>query len=38
VLDVHLTATANRTNEVMRVLTVFATLATPFLMITDSSG
>ena len=38
VLDVHLTATANRTNEVMRVLTVFATLATPFLMITGFFG
>jgi magnesium transporter len=38
VLDVHLTATANRTNEIMRVLTVFATLATPFLMITGFFG
>jgi len=38
VLDVHLTATANRTNEIMRVLTVFATLATPFLMVTGFFG
>lgn len=38
VLDVHLTATANRTNEIMRVLAIFATLATPFLMITGFFG
>ncbi len=38
VLDVHLTAAANRTNEIMRVLTVFATLATPFLMVTGFFG
>lgn len=38
VLDVHLTATANRTNEIMKVLTIFATLATPFLLITSFYG
>jgi len=38
VLDVHLTATANRTNEIMKVLTIFATIATPFLLITSFYG
>ncbi len=38
VLDVHLTATANRTNEIMKVLTVYATLATPFLLVTSFYG
>jgi magnesium transporter len=38
VLDVHLSATANRTNDVMKVLTVFATLATPMLLITSFYG
>lgn len=38
VLDVHLSATANRTNDVMKVLTVFATLALPFLMVTGFYG
>jgi magnesium transporter len=38
VLDVHLTATANRTNETMKVLTIFATLATPFLLVTGYYG
>lgn len=38
VLDVHLTATANRTNEIMKVLTAFATLALPFLLITGYYG
>jgi magnesium transporter len=38
ILDVHLTATANRTNEIMKVLTIFATLATPFLLITSFYG
>jgi magnesium transporter len=38
VLDVHLTATANRTNEIMKVLTIFATLATPFLLVTGFFG
>jgi magnesium transporter len=38
VLDVHLTATANRTNEIMKLLTIFATLATPFLLVTSFYG
>lgn len=38
VLDVHLTATANRTNETMKVLTVIATLGTPFLLVTGFYG
>jgi magnesium transporter len=38
VLDVHLTATANRTNEIMKLLSVFATLATPFLIVTGFYG
>lgn len=38
ILDVHLTATANRTNEIMKVLTIFATLATPFLLVTGFFG
>jgi len=38
VLDVHLTATANRTNEIMKVLTVIATLGTPFLLVTGFYG
>jgi len=38
VLDVHLSATANRTNDVMKVLTVFATLATPMLLVTSFYG
>jgi magnesium transporter len=38
VLDVHLSATANRTNEIMKVLAIFATLATPFLLVTGFYG
>lgn len=38
VLDVHLTATANRTNDIMKVLTIFATIATPFLLVTSFYG
>jgi magnesium transporter len=38
VLDVHLTATANRTNEIVKALTVYATLALPFLIITSFFG
>jgi magnesium transporter len=38
VLDVHLTASANRTNDIMKVLTVYATLATPFLLVTSFYG
>jgi len=38
VLDVHLTATANRTNEIVKVLTIFATLALPFILVTGFFG
>lgn len=38
VLDVYLTATANRTNDVMKILTVFTTLAIPFLIVTGIYG
>jgi magnesium transporter len=38
VLDVHLTATANRTNETMKVLTIIATLGSPFLLVTGFYG
>ena len=38
ILDVHLSATANRTNEIMKVLTIFATIATPFLLVTSFYG
>lgn len=38
VLDVHLSATANRTNEIMKRLTFWATVAIPFLLITGFFG
>ncbi len=38
VLDVHLTATANRTNEIMKVLTIWATVALPLFVITSYFG
>lgn len=38
ILEVHLTTAANRTNNIMKVLTVFATLALPFLMVTGFYG
>ncbi len=38
VLDVHLTAIANRTNDIVKVLTIYATLALPFLLITGYFG
>jgi magnesium transporter len=38
VLDVHLTATANRTNEIMKVLTIYTTIAAPILLITGYFG
>jgi magnesium transporter len=37
-LDVHLSATANRANLVMKALTIFATLALPFLLVTGFYG
>jgi magnesium transporter len=38
VLDVHLTATTNRTNEIMKVLTIYATIGLPLLLITGYFG
>jgi magnesium transporter len=38
ILDVHLSATANRANVVMKALTIFATLALPFLLVTGFYG
>jgi magnesium transporter len=38
VLDVHLSATANRTNDIMKRMTVWATVAIPFLLITGFFG
>jgi magnesium transporter len=38
VLDVHLSATANRTNDIMKRLTAWATVAIPFLLITGFFG
>jgi magnesium transporter len=38
ILDVHLSAVANRTNDIMKVLTIFATLATPFLVVSGLYG
>ena len=38
VLDVYLTATANRTNEVMKVLTIYATIFLPMIVITGYCG
>ena len=38
VLEIYLTATANRTNEVMKVLTVYATILMPMVVITSYFG
>ena len=38
VLDVHLSATANRTNEIMKVLTIYATIVLPLYLITGYFG
>lgn len=38
VLDVHLSATANRANDIMKRLTAWATVAIPFLLITGFFG
>ena len=38
VLDVYLTATANRTNEIVKVLTIYATIALPLVVITGYFG
>ena len=37
-LDIYLSAVANRTNEVMKVLTIYGTLAIPLVVITGFFG
>jgi magnesium transporter len=37
-LDIYLSATANRTNEVMKVLTIYGTVALPMVVITGFFG
>ena len=37
-LDIYLSATANRTNEVMKVLTIYGTIAVPLVVITGFFG
>ncbi|MGH9649815.1 MAG: magnesium transporter CorA family protein, partial [Terriglobales bacterium] len=37
-LDIYLSAVANRTNQVMKVLTIYGTIALPFLIITGFFG
>jgi magnesium transporter len=37
-LDIYLSAVANRTNEVMKVLTIYGTVALPFLIFTGFYG
>ncbi len=37
-LDIYLSAVANRTNEVMKILTIWGTIALPFLIITGIYG
>ncbi|MFQ5776445.1 MAG: magnesium/cobalt transporter CorA [Terriglobia bacterium] len=38
VLEVYLTATANRTNEIMKVLTIWATIVLPLVVVTGYFG
>lgn len=38
VLEVHMTATANRTNEIMKVLTIWATIVLPLVVVTGYFG
>ncbi len=38
VLEVHLTAAANRTNNIMKAVTIFATITLPILLITGYYG
>lgn len=38
ILEVHLTAAANRTNDIVKVMTVFATVTLPILLITGYYG
>jgi magnesium transporter len=37
-LDIYLSAVANRTNEVMKVLTIYGTVALPLVIITGFFG
>jgi magnesium transporter len=37
-LDIYMSATANRTNEVMKVLTIYGTIAVPLVVITGFFG
>ena len=37
-LDIYLSAVANRTNEIMKVLTIWGTIAIPFLVVTGFFG
>jgi magnesium transporter len=37
-LDIYLSAVANRTNEVMKILTIYGTIALPFLVFTGFYG
>ena len=37
-LDIYLSAIANRTNEVMKILTIWGTIALPFLVVTGFYG
>lgn len=37
-LDIHLSAVANRTNEVMKILTLWGTVALPLLILTSFYG
>ena len=37
-LDIYLSAVANRTNEVMKVLTIWGTVALPLVIITGFFG
>jgi magnesium transporter len=38
VLEVHLTAAANRTNDIVKVMTLFATITLPILLVTGYYG
>lgn len=38
IMEIHQTMIANRTNDVMKVLSIFATLATPFIVISGFYG
>lgn len=38
VLEVYLTTTANRTNEIMKILTIYATIVLPLVVITSYFG